>query len=224
MDASLEFVQTCLEGVLVHVRKALVHPELELVLSLAVLASLAKQLFQDCPKNLRWVDFGDTWRALSLVAYMAWRACRTRLQLEVRNEHLQGLARTEFGVFHIRHQWRAPACPGKLLITSNFDASFLRCTPTRSHDCQKRLLLAEMWSLTAFFHFLASFLTFLHTLTCQSSGNAFSGIPRETKCLTTAHLPKDWSGFPVKSNGLPQLFLTFGWKQNSFLLLRNTES
>ena len=78
-----------------HVAKAFLHPELELVLSLGFLASLASQPFQDCPKNLHWVDFGDIWRVLPLVAHTAWRARRTRLELEVRNEHLQGLARTE---------------------------------------------------------------------------------------------------------------------------------
>ena len=54
----LESVQTCLDGVLVHVVEALLHPELELVLSLGFLASLGNQPFHDCPKNLHWVDFG----------------------------------------------------------------------------------------------------------------------------------------------------------------------
>ena len=46
MDVGLESVQTCLDGPSVHVAKALLHPELELVLSLGFLASLATNPFR----------------------------------------------------------------------------------------------------------------------------------------------------------------------------------
>ena len=150
MDVGLESVQTCLDGPSVRVAKALLHPQLELVLSLGFLASFANQPFQDSPKILHWVEIGDLRRVLLLVAYTAYTGCRarrTRLELEVRNEHLQGLARTEFRFVHILYQWRAS---GKLLITSNFDASFLTGTPTRSHDSRRSLLLGETGSLTTF--------------------------------------------------------------------------
>ena len=79
--------------------------------------------------------------------------------------------------------------------------------PTRSHDCRRSLLLAETGSLTTFLPlpgFLSNFSP--HSNLAKVLLTLFSGIPRETKCLTTAHLPKDWSGFPVKSNGVPHLF------------------
>ena len=155
MDVGLAWVGSDMLGralAWVHVTKALLHPELELVLSSGFLASLANQPFQDCPKNVHsdWVDFGDMWRVLPLVAHTAWRARRTRLKLEVGNEHLQGLARTEFGVFHILHQWRTPACPGKLLITSNFDASFLRGTPDTVTWLSKKTPPGRNWELVNF--------------------------------------------------------------------------
>ena len=123
MNVGLESVQT---RPTVYVTNALLQPELELVLSLGFLASLANQPFMESPKILHWVEFGDLWRVLLLVAHTGWRARRARLELEVRNEHLQGLARTEFCFVHILHQWMAS---GKLLITSNFDASFLMHSP-----------------------------------------------------------------------------------------------
>ena len=45
-----------------------------------------------------------------------------------------------------------------------------------------------------------------HSNLAKVLSKRFSGTPRETKCFTTAHLPKDWSGFAVKSNGPPYLF------------------
>ena len=85
MDGGHESVQTCLDGVSVHVAKALLHPELELVLNLGFLASLANQLFQDSPKIRHWAEFGDMLRVLLLVAQTGCRARRTRLELEVLN-------------------------------------------------------------------------------------------------------------------------------------------
>ena len=61
MDVGLESVQTCLDGPSVRVAKALLHPQLELVLSLGFLASFANQPFQDSPKILHWVEIGDLW-------------------------------------------------------------------------------------------------------------------------------------------------------------------
>ena len=189
------------------VAKALLHPELELVLSLGFLASLANQPFQDSPQILHLVEFGDMWRVLLLVAHTVWRARQTRLELEVRNEQLQGLARTEFGVFQILHQWGSP---GKLLITSNFEASFLTGTPTRSHNCRRSLLLAETGSLTTFFPgFLASFLTFLHTLTLsfQRSVYTFSWDTQTNKVFNnrTVYQIRVWLSTKIQwsSSSLP---------------------
>ena len=50
MGVGLESVQMCLGGTSVDVAKALLHPELDLGLSLGFLASLANQPFQDPPK------------------------------------------------------------------------------------------------------------------------------------------------------------------------------
>ena len=202
MDVGLESVQTCLDGPSSSSSWAWAGAQFGL------LSIPCKPTLLGFQKILHWVEFEDMWRVLLLVVHTAWRARRTRLELEVRNEHLQSLVRTEFGVFDILHQWRVPACPGKLLITSNFDASFLTGTSETVTWLSKKPPLGKNSELDNFSStFLASFLTFLHTLTWPKfSQNFFSGIPRETKCFTTTHLPKDWSGFAVKSNGLPQLF------------------
>ena len=131
----------------VHVAKALLHPEIEPVLSLGFLASLANQPFQDSPKILHRAEFGDLRRVLLLVAHSGCRGRRTRLELEVGNEHLQGLARTEIRFVLILPQWRAS---GKLLITSNFDASFLTGTPDTYGHMIAEEVLAETGSLTTF--------------------------------------------------------------------------
>ena len=147
MDVSLESLQTCLDGPTVHVAKALRPPELELVLSLGFLASLQNQHFQDSPKILHWAEFGDLQMDLLLVAQTGCTACRTRLELEVRSEHLHGLARTEFCFAHTLHQWILEAnswSPRTVMPASS------QAPPTRSHDCWRSLLLAETGSLTSF--------------------------------------------------------------------------
>ena len=101
--------------------------------------------------------------------------------------------------------------------------------PRRSHDCRRSLLLAETGSLTTFLPlsgFLSNFSPHCYRTPRLSSqpiqqsldtslpksnlakvlSTLFPGIPRETKCFTTAHLPKHWSEYAVKSNGLAQLF------------------
>ena len=88
----------------VHVAKAILHSELELVLSLGLPASRANQYFQDSPKTLHCAEIEDLCRVLLLVTQMGCRARRTRLELEVRHEHLQGLAGTEFRFVLILYQ------------------------------------------------------------------------------------------------------------------------
>ena len=71
----------------------------------------------------------------------------------------------------------------------------------QSHECRRSLLLAETESLTTFLPlsgFLSNFSP--HSNLAKVLSTLFPRIPRETKRFTTAHLPKDWSGFPVESN------------------------
>ena len=157
------------------------------------------------PQNPPLDGVWDLWRVLLLVAHTGCRARGARLELEVRNEHLQGLARTEFCFVHILYQWRAS---GKL-FTSNFDASFLKGTPTRSHDC-RRSLLAETGSLTTLLPlpgFLSNFAPHSNLAKVLSTLFSNSGIPRKKElknCTFTPRLVRLSSKIQWPSSSLPE--------------------